>query len=91
MVTEDRGTFKSFAKNAMHASFARPSTGGVVMESFTASPTSPVMAFFFARGWTFTAKVTPPLFSWIAIIPTPKVVILSKAKDLCNLLTASML
>src|SRR5580765_1137398 len=58
MVTEDRGTFKSFAKNSMQASFARPSTGGVVRESLSASPSSPVMAFFFARGWTLTAKVT---------------------------------
>jgi hypothetical protein len=28
MVTEDRGTFKSFAKNSMQASLALPSTGG---------------------------------------------------------------
>ena len=50
MVTEDRGTFKSFAKNSMQASLARPSTGGVVSETFRASPSSPVMAFFLARG-----------------------------------------
>ena len=56
MVTEDRGTFKSFAKNSMQAAFARPSTGGAVSETFSASPSSPVMAFFFARGWTLTAK-----------------------------------
>ena len=30
MVTEDRGTFKSFAKNSMQASLARPSIGGAV-------------------------------------------------------------
>jgi len=50
MVTEDRGTRKSFAKNSMQASLARPSTGGVVRETFNASPSSPVMAFFLARG-----------------------------------------
>jgi len=58
MVTEDRGSFKSFAKNLMQASLARPSTGGVVRETLSASPTSPVMAFFVARGWTRMAKVT---------------------------------
>ena len=56
---EDRGTFKRLAKNSMQASLARPSTGGVVKETFKASPSSPVMAFFFARGWTLTAKLTP--------------------------------
>jgi hypothetical protein len=50
MVTEDRGTFKSFAKNSMHASLARPSIGGAVSEIFSASPTMPVIAFFLARG-----------------------------------------
>src|ERR1700687_4055626 len=50
MVTEDRGTFKSLAKNSMHASLARPSMGGEVRETLSATPTSPVMAFFFARG-----------------------------------------
>ena len=59
ILTEDRGTFKSFAKNSTHASFARPSTGGVVSESLIASPTSPVMPSFCARGCTFTAKLTP--------------------------------
>src|ERR1700684_3694846 len=57
MLTEDRGTIKSFAKNSMHASFARPSMGGEVRESFKVSPSSPVIAFFLARGWTLTAKV----------------------------------
>ena len=61
MVTEDRGSFKSFAKNSMQASLARPSTGGEVRVSLSASPSSPVMAFFLARGWTLTVKVTPPL------------------------------
>ena len=50
MVTEDRGSFKSFAKKSMHASLARPSTGGEVRETFKAFPSSPVMAFFLARG-----------------------------------------
>jgi hypothetical protein len=50
MVTEDRGTFKSFAKKSMQAWLARPSTGGEVIESFSASPSSPVMAFCLARG-----------------------------------------
>jgi hypothetical protein len=58
MVTEDRGTFKSLAKNLMQASLARPSTGGVVSETFRVSPSSPVMAFFLARGWTLMEKLT---------------------------------
>jgi hypothetical protein len=29
-------------------------------ETLRASPSSPVMAFFLARGWTLMAKVTPP-------------------------------
>jgi hypothetical protein len=49
MVTEDRGTFKSFAKNSMQAWLARPSMGGAIRETFSASPSSPVMPFFFAR------------------------------------------
>src|SRR5579864_8308299 len=68
MVTEDRGTFKSFAKNSMQASLARPSTGGVVSDSLSASPSSPVMAFFFARGWTLTAKAEPWLLSLIGML-----------------------
>src|SRR3954468_21372462 len=68
MVTEDRGTFKSFAKKSMQASLARPSTGGVVSESFSASPSSPVMAFVLARGCTFTANEIPLLLSWILIM-----------------------
>jgi len=47
---------------------ARPSIGGAVRESFKASPTSPVIAFFFARGCTFTAKQTPALPSSILIM-----------------------
>src|SRR6266446_8356719 len=60
IVTDERGTFKSFAKKSMQASLALPSTGGAVSESLSASPTCPVIAFFFARGCTLTAKVTPP-------------------------------
>jgi hypothetical protein len=50
MVTELCGTFKSFAKNSMQAWLARPSVGGAVRETFNASPISPVIAFFLARG-----------------------------------------
>ena len=32
MVTEERGTFKRFAKNSMQASLARPSTGAAVSD-----------------------------------------------------------
>jgi len=66
MVTEDCGTFKSLAKNAMQASLARPSSGGAVRATFRASPSSPVIAFFLARGWTLTAKLTPWSDLWIA-------------------------
>src|ERR1700682_204849 len=68
IVTEERGRFKSFAKNSMQAALALPSTGGLVMASFSASPTSPVIAFFLARGWTLTAKVIPLDEFLIAII-----------------------
>jgi len=50
IVTDERDTLKSFAKQSMQASLARPSTGGEVSETFNASPTSPVMASFLARG-----------------------------------------
>ena len=43
----------------MQASLARPSTGGAVKDSLMASPSSPVIAFFLARGWILTAKVAP--------------------------------
>src|SRR5712692_3897115 len=59
IVTDERGTFKSFAKNSMQASLALPSTGGAVSATLRASPIWPVIAFFFARGWTLTAKLTP--------------------------------
>ena len=59
MVTEDRGTFKSLAKNSMQASLARPSAGALVKETLSAWPSSPVIDVFFARGWTLTAKVAP--------------------------------
>ena len=55
MVTEERGTFKSFAKNSMQAWLARlRRVGG--QRQFQRIPDSPVMAFFLARGWTLTAK-----------------------------------
>src|SRR5208337_4414628 len=59
MVMEERGTFKNFARNSTQARFALPSIGGAVRESLSASPSSPLIAFFLARGWTFTANVTP--------------------------------
>src|SRR5579863_966774 len=49
MVTEERGTSKRFAKNSMQAWLARPSSGGAVSANLSSSPSSPVMAFFFAR------------------------------------------
>jgi hypothetical protein len=48
MVTEERGTFKSFAKKSMQASFALPSIGGEVRETFSAPSSSPVIVFFLA-------------------------------------------
>ena len=68
MVTDERGTFKRFAKNSIQASLARPSMGGAVNVSFSASPSSPVMAFFLPRGWTLTVKTTPDSHSRIGII-----------------------
>ncbi|HUR36170.1 MAG TPA: hypothetical protein VM009_00025, partial [Terriglobales bacterium] len=47
------------------ASLARPSKGGEVSDSLSASLTMPVMAFFFARGCTLTAKEIPLLCSLI--------------------------
>jgi len=63
ILIEDRGTFKTFAKNSIQASFARPSKAGAVSDTFSTSPTSPVMPFFFARGWTLTAKLAPSAMS----------------------------
>src|SRR5580698_1322389 len=59
IVTEERDTFKSFAKKSIQAALALPPTGGAVRDSLRASPTVPVMAFFLARGWILTAKVIP--------------------------------
>jgi hypothetical protein len=53
MVTEDRGTFKSFAKNSMQAALALPSIGGAVRETLIAPPSSPVMAFLPGAGLDF--------------------------------------
>jgi hypothetical protein len=49
MVTEERGTFKSLARNSMQAWLARPSMGGELREILSALLTSPVIAFFLAR------------------------------------------
>src|SRR5205807_8584856 len=70
MVTEERGTSKAFARKSMQASLARPSTGGAVRASFRASPISPVMPFFLARGWTLTANVAPDGESLMGITRT---------------------
>jgi hypothetical protein len=51
----------------MHASFARPSVGGAAKASFIAPPTSPISAFFLARGFTLIAKVAPAAVSRIGI------------------------
>ena len=63
-LTEERGAVKSLAKNSKHglnaASVHR--WKGAFNESFRASPTSPVMAFFLARGWTLTATVARRVF-----------------------------
>jgi len=65
---EDRGTSKRFAKNSMQASFARPWIGGAVKANLRASPSSPVIAFFLALGWTLTANVAPVGVSRIGIM-----------------------
>ncbi len=67
MVTEERGTFKSFAKKSMQTALALPSMGGAVSATFSASPVSPVMALFVARGCTLTAKLTPASVCCIGI------------------------
>jgi len=68
ILTEEHCTFKRSAMNSMQAWLARPSIGGVVSDSLSASPSSPVMAFFLARGWILTAKVAPDGVSWIVTI-----------------------
>src|SRR5437868_4098620 len=60
ILTEERRTFKDLAKNSTHASLAAPFTGGAVMASLSAPPTSPVIEFVFARGCTLTGKVMLP-------------------------------
>jgi len=60
MVTDERGTFKTLAKNLIQASFALPLTGGAVRQSLSASPSTPAIASFLARACTFTSKVTAP-------------------------------
>src|SRR5712692_2983609 len=68
IVTDERGTFKSFAKNSIQAWLALPSIGGAVSATLRASPTWPVIAFFFARGWILTATVVPAFDSFNSII-----------------------
>jgi hypothetical protein len=63
IITADRGTRRMSEKNSTHASLARPSTGGAVNATFSASPNSPTIAFRFARGWTLIANVTPAAVS----------------------------
>src|SRR5215468_4682613 len=84
MVTEERGTFKSFAKNSTQALFARPSIGGVASDTFSASPNSPVSAFFFARGYTLTANETPPRLSSILIMAQLGLAILLDVENECK-------
>ena len=67
IITADRGTRRSSERKTTHAAFAFPSTGGAAKATFSASPTSPRIAFFFARGWTLIANVTPAAVSLIAI------------------------
>src|SRR5436305_15234781 len=50
MVTEDRGTFKSLAKNTMQAWLARPSAGGLGKGIFMLGPSSAVTATFLGPG-----------------------------------------
>jgi len=65
---EERGTAKRLARNSMQASFARPSTGGAVTANLSAPPTTPVIAFCFARGCNLIAKTAPPGVSRIEIM-----------------------
>ena len=62
----------------MQAWFARPSMGGALSASFSASPTSPTTAFFFARGCTLTWNVAPPGVSRMEIKRYPSLLALSK-------------
>ena len=61
MVTEERGTSKRFAKKSMHASLARPSTGGAVSATFIASPPADI-----------STQNTPPglLTKWTGLLGT---------------------
>jgi hypothetical protein len=72
IVIEARGTFKSSVKKSTQASFARPSTGGAVKATLSASPNCPTTAFRLARGWSFNRNVTPAAVSLTAIMPNHK-------------------
>src|SRR6476646_8281156 len=69
MVTEERGIANKSAKNSITAWLALPSTGGAVSASLSASPTTPVIAFLRARGWTFTEMPIPLAVSCRGIMP----------------------
>jgi hypothetical protein len=56
IVTEDRGSFKSLAKNSTQAALTLPSMGGAVSGSLSASPISPVMAFFLSARMNLNRK-----------------------------------
>src|SRR6267143_885759 len=60
MVTEQR---EEFDRGLMGAAFH----GGEVKETLSASPSSPVIAFFLAPGWILTAGLTPTFDSWMGI------------------------
>ena len=67
MLTDERGTSNTSARNRMQASLARLSTEGAVKAIFSASLSSPTIAFRLARGWTRIENVTPALVSFKAI------------------------
>ena len=67
MVTDERATFKSSARNRMHASLARPSIGGAVTASFRAPSSSPRTWFFLAFGCRRMPRLTPDAVSRMSI------------------------
>src|SRR5581483_11472287 len=58
IVTDERGTFKRWAKNRMQASLALPSTGAAAISNSRAVPSTPAICSRRALGWTFTENVT---------------------------------
>ena len=59
------GNLSFSAKNAINASFARPSVGGVVSEIFSAPSCTPLIALRFAPGCARTESTQPSLESVI--------------------------